>query len=234
MVRVATEGGPALAVVDPGNPITLWNGPGPARVGRRDLRLLGEAPPGRPAPLRAFLRDSQVIEAPLQTVGEGVNMITPAAILGADVMSLFSVEIGFQARELVLWRRQSANDAFLATAGYAVLRLPRRGGGRIEVVTKDDWIGRDNPLEVAPSRLLMRACAEPGTFDFDPERKEKCCPNELQAKGPGADLTLLLSTSTGPLVLGRGGKAARHRAGSLPGTRALDQHQPPCPHRSRS
>jgi hypothetical protein len=216
MVSVATDAeanGAGMALLDPGSPVTLWNRLGAPEVTHRDLRLLGPAQPQRPAPLRASFRDVTVVETPLGSIGAGGGTTTVAAIIGADLLGNFAVEFGFATREMTFWRRESASDGFLNAAGYAVLHLPRRGGGRLEVQTPRDWLGRHPPLDVAPSRLLLRACAAPPTFRREDPLPAQCCPADLFRLGVGTNLSLLLSTGVGPLVLGQ---AAWNRVLQLP------------------
>jgi hypothetical protein len=219
MVRVATEDGTGvgMAVVDPGSPVTIWNREGTPEVTNRDLRLLGPAQGDHVAPLRALFRDAKVVQAPLGALGDNASFIRPAAIIGADLLGNFAVEVGFASRELTFWRRQSASDGFLSAAGYAVLRLPRRGGGKLEVKTPRDWLGRRFPLEVAPSRLLLRACAVPPPFHPVDPLPAQCCASDLYRLGVGTNLSLLLSTGVGPLVLGQ---AAWERVLAVPELRA--------------
>jgi hypothetical protein len=215
LVSVATDTaeGTGLALLDPGSPVTVWNRLGVPEVTHRDLRLLGPAENGHPAPLRAAFADLTVVEAPLGSIGEGGGVTTLAAILGADLLGNFSVEMSFAARELTFWRRQTASDGFLNAAGYAVMHLPRRGGGRLEIQTPRDWLGRRPPLEVSPSRLLLRACAVPPPFRRDDPLPAQCCATDLFRLGVGANLSLLLSTGVGPVVLGQ---AAWERVLRLP------------------
>jgi hypothetical protein len=207
MVSVATDspevGGRALALLDPGSPITLWNHAGTPEVVHRDLRLLGPAGSDQAAPLRAAFHDVEVVQTPLGPIGDGGTAMTPAAVIGADLLGNFSVEVSFAARELTFWRRESASDAFLNIAGYAVLRLPRQGGGRLEVRTPRNWLGRRPPLDVPPSRLLLRACAVPPVFHREDSLPAQCCSADLFRLGIGTNLSLLLSTGVGPVVLGQ-------------------------------
>jgi hypothetical protein len=216
MVSVATdaqEGGVGLALLDPGSPVTFWNHLGTPEVTHRDLRLLGPAPPGQGPPLRASFHDVSVVEAPLGSIGAGGTTTAVAAIIGADLLGNFAVEVGFAAREMTFWRRESASDGFLNASGYAVLHLPRRGGGRLEIQTPRDWLGRHPPLDISPSRLLLRACAAPPTFRREDPLPAQCCAADLFRLGVGVNLSLLLSTGVGPVVLGQ---AAWNRVLQLP------------------
>ncbi|HEY0706252.1 MAG TPA: hypothetical protein VGG33_05610, partial [Polyangia bacterium] len=110
--------------------------------------------------------------------------------------------IGFAAPEVTFWRYVSAGDGFLAAGGYAVLRVPRRGGGRLEVDGPRDWLGRRAPVEVPASRLVLRACGAPALFRREDPLPARCCFGELRASATGVDLSLALSTGVGPIVLG--------------------------------
>ena len=209
LVRVETPAGVGLALVDPGTPVSFWNVAGIApNVVRRDVRLLGPARADGHSPLRARFHDAQMIEASLGVLSDGSidgTPLAPAAIVGADLLAQFSVEFGFAAPELTFWPRQAANDGFLGEAGYAVLRVPRRGGGRLDLLGPRDWIGRRAPVEVAPSRLLLRACAAPSAFRREDPLPLQCPAGDqyLPPNKTGSDLSLLLATGVGPIVLGR-------------------------------
>ncbi|HEY0711162.1 MAG TPA: hypothetical protein VGF45_00690, partial [Polyangia bacterium] len=100
-IAVDTESGPATAVFDTGSPVTFWNRAGARRASaiERDIRLLGVARPDGTAPVRAVFEDAIVLETALGVLGAGAAQ-PPAALLGADLLSDFSVEIGFAAPEV--------------------------------------------------------------------------------------------------------------------------------------
>jgi hypothetical protein len=198
--------GPTPGLVDTGSPVSFWAASeelGPARVVRRDLTLLGSPAPLSPAPVRARLHDVLTIEAPLGTVGTDAQPLAPLAVLGSDVLARFSVEFAFAIPQMTFWRRQPANDGYLGSVGYAVLQLPRRGGGELLAVDPKDSLGRRQPHRFGPSRLLLRTCAVPAIFDRAQPAPTRCCPGEERRFSTGTDLALLLATGVGPVVLGR-------------------------------
>jgi hypothetical protein len=206
MVRVQGDIAPDLAVFDTGTPITLWNAPDAAtraRVIRRDLLLLGPPVARNQAPTRAVLRNVLTIESPLGGVGPEEMPLRPLAIVGGDLLSLFSVEIAFADPSATLWSYQPAGDGFLAAAGYAVLRLPRRGGGQLDALDPADRLGQTSPHRYPASRLLVRACAAPRPFKREDALPSSCCSSDERRLSSGADLSLLVATGVGPLVLGK-------------------------------
>jgi hypothetical protein len=205
VVRIAGDERPVAAILDPGMPITFWNRPGnEARIERHDIRVLGPAVPDRVAPLRALFRDFLVVETPLGPTG-GEAPFVPAALLGADLFAGRTLEIGFGTPAVTFWEKQAARDEFLAAAGYAVLRTPRRGGGTLDLLGPRNWIGRRETVDMAPSRMVVRGCAVPPAFTReDPlPTMDQCCLGDLRSRGKGVDLDLLVSTGVGPVVLGR-------------------------------
>jgi hypothetical protein len=72
-----------------------------------------------------------------------------------------------------------------------------------------------SPHVVPPSRLLLRACAGAAAFQREDPLPARCCPADVRGLVSGVDLSLLLTTGTGPLVLGRAAWA--RLAPSLPG-----------------
>ena len=206
LVRVATDGEPGLAPFDTGTPVTLWRAPDPAAaawIKRRDLVLLGPAAAIQPAPVRAVLRGVLTVEAPLGALRSESPPLLPAAVIGGDLLSLFSVEIAFAAPAVTFWRHQPTADGFLAAAGYAVLKLPKRGGGQLDVLDPPDRLGQRSPHRFPASRLLVRACAAPAAFNREAPLPGRCCPNDERGLSSGADLSLLIATGIGPVVLAR-------------------------------
>jgi hypothetical protein len=206
LVRVAGEGGPELAVFDTGTPITIWRSRDPgaaAQVHRRDLVLLGPPSTSQPAPIRAVLRRVLTVYAPLGQVGTESDLLAPVGIVGGDLLGMFSVEIAFADPAVTFWRHQPTGDAFLASAGYAVLHLPRRGGGQLDALDPPDGLGQRAPHRFPSSRLLVRACAAPLPFTREGPLPQRCCPDDERRLSSGADLSLLLATGIGPVVLSR-------------------------------
>jgi hypothetical protein len=207
MVLASLDGAPAgRAILDTGTPVTIWNAPlgeGLPEVKRREVRLLGPAPSGAAPPTRAILRRTMTVAAPLGTVMGAEGPITPVALLGGDLLVNFSVEVGFAAPQLVIWSEQPATDAFLSAAGYAVVHAKRRGGGELESAAPREGIGPRGPYQYPSSMLLLRGCANPNLFDREQPLPARCCGNDQRALASGTDLSLLLGTGFGPLVLSR-------------------------------
>jgi hypothetical protein len=200
VVRVNIDGrGPQDALLDTGTPITIWNAPldgGLPQIKRRDIQLLGLT---QGDPIRATLRRTQTVAAPLSALP---GMITPVALLGGDLLGNFSVEIGFAGPELVLWAEQQASDGFLSSAGYAVLRLPRRGGGELESKNPEGF-GPAGPFQYPASLLVLRACGAPASFVKEAPLPARCCGDDQRTLASGADLALVLGTGFGPVILSR-------------------------------
>jgi hypothetical protein len=203
LARVSIDGeGPRQALLDTGTPITIWNAPltdRPPQVKRRDIHILGVTAGN---PTRAILRRTQTLAAPLSPLPGETATITPIALLGGDLLANFSVEIGFAAPQLVLWTEQQATDAFLSSAGYAVLHLQRRGGGELESKDPED-LGPDGPYQYPASMLVLRACAAPEGFDREQAPPPRCCGNDQRTLATGTDLSLVLGTGYGPVILSR-------------------------------
>ena len=203
LARVTIDGeGPRLAVIDTGTPISIWNAPLTDQlplVRRRDVNILGLTPE---APVRAILRRTMTVAAPLATL-PGEPPIPPVALLGGDLLGNFSIEIGFGIPELVIWPEQQATDAFLSSAGYAVLHVDRRGGGELESKAPREGIGPAGPYQYPASLLVLRACGAPALFDRTQPLTPHCCTGEERALATGTDLSLLLGTGFGPVILSR-------------------------------
>jgi hypothetical protein len=187
------------AVVDTGTPVTVLRTPDaePVRIQQHDLSVLAAG--SDPAPTRATFRGVTMIEGPLQDLGNGA----PLALLGGDLLTGFSVEIGFSLPEIVFWSRQPASDAFLSTAGYAVLRIKRRGASETVARAPPDSLGASGPYQFPPSLLELRACAAPAAFDRTTPPPSRCCAGDERTLSTGVDLALLLGTGYGPIILSR-------------------------------
>jgi hypothetical protein len=190
---------PQPALLDTGSPISIWNEPIAGTdpvVRRRNLAIFGA---GGSAPLRAVLRGMSMVGGPLAAIaGAGA----PAGLLGGDLLSAFSVEIGFAAPELVLWSQQPAPDGFLSAAGYAVLRIRRSGAGELAARAPSSGIGPAGPFQYPPALLVARACAAPAAFDRE-ALLPVCCVGDERQRATGTDLSLLVGTGFGPVILGR-------------------------------
>jgi hypothetical protein len=203
MVRLQDDdGAKGTALVDTGTPVTVFadGTDGVVGIRRHDLRLLGPDDTAGNAPIRALLDGVTMIHAPLSALSDGT---APMALLGGDLLTSFSVEFGFAVPELVLWPEQPAPDGFLSAAGYAVLRIRRRGAGETEAVAPSSGIGPSGPYQFPSSLLAMRACATPAVFDREAPLPQSCCVGDEQTLATGVDLALLLGTGYGPIILSR-------------------------------
>jgi hypothetical protein len=197
---LAREGAPAL--LDTASPVTLWHEANPARgpeVQRRTLSVLGASEGA--APVRAIFRGVNTIAVPLEPLSPGAA--APAGILAGDLLSQFSLEIGFGSPQMTLWERQPAGDAFLSAAGYAVLRVGLWGAGELNAAGPSDGIGPRGPYQYPASLVVLRACAAPEPFAAEAPLPACCQPGMERALATGADLSLLLGTGHGPIILGQ-------------------------------
>jgi hypothetical protein len=181
------DGDAAPALIDTAARISVLDG-SPGRIVGHRLRLLAGGS------TRAVLRDVTMVPGNLSPVGD-TTVLSPVAVLGGDLLQDFAVEIGFGRPELVLWAAQPAPDDFLSQAGFAVLRVARRGAGSAEVL--------GGSYAFPPSLLALRACAAPAAFDPGAAPPERCCAGEDRTLATGTDLSLVLGTGYGPTVLAR-------------------------------
>jgi hypothetical protein len=205
LAQVWIDGAEGQAVIDTGTPISIWNAPldgNLPEVKPREVRILGITAGGT-SPTRAILRQTQTVAAPLSDLMGPLGPIKPAALLGGALLSNFSVEIGFAAPQLVLWQEQRATDSFLSASGYAVLHVKRRGGGELESLAPRDGVGPRGPYQYPPSLLVLRACGGPAAFDREAPLAARCCGDDERTLASGADLSLLLGTGYGPVILSR-------------------------------
>jgi hypothetical protein len=205
LAHVRIDGKEGTALVDTGTPITLYGAALSAspNVQRREVRLIGSSARDG-APVRAILRETLAVDAPLSPIhAEGGATVAPLALLGGDLLGNFSVEVGFAAPELVLWREQRASDVFLSGAGYAVLHTKRLGGGQLDTLGPHEGIGPRGPYQYPPSLLVMRACGAPALFQRDSPLPGRCCVGDERTSASGTDLSLLLGTGFGPIILSR-------------------------------
>jgi hypothetical protein len=87
------------------------------------------------------------------------------------------------------------------------------GGGETTAHTSPDHLGLTAPVTVLPSRVVLRACAAPRVFSVT-EQQELCCTRGTEiGLATGVDLSLVLATGAGPLVLS---KAAWARVSGQP------------------
>jgi hypothetical protein len=202
-------------VVDTASPVTILAGPasGTLEIQQRGFDLL-DATVTDPQ-VRARFRDIGLFQLPLGPVGDAATV--PGGVVGGDLMHAFSIELRFAApcsgadpdagaagpgcSSVTFWRHQGASLEFLEDAGYAVLRFTPFGGGETTASSRPDFLGLQGPVTLPPTRVVLRACAAPQVFSRT-EPRELCCKRGDEiALARGADLSLLLATGVGPMVL---------------------------------
>jgi hypothetical protein len=202
-------------VIDTGSPFTILAAPPGASAetnpGSWDLHGAGFPLPG---PLRAKFRGWNVIGAPLYPAGDPT--FVPGGVLGADLLRGYSVEFRFGApcpgggpslcSSMTFWGHLGEDASLLEDAGYAVVNFTPFGGGEITADGNPDFLGLRGPLDVPATRVVLRACAVPDAFSPDkgsPRLSLATCTNPQAAlkQTSGVDLSLMIDTGVGPLVL---------------------------------
>jgi hypothetical protein len=207
-------------VIDTGSPFTILNAPSGASAqtnpGSWNLYAAGVLPPTSSAlpPLRATFRGWSVIGVPLYPAGDPT--FVTGGVLGADLLRGYSVELRFGARcpdggpglcsSMTWWGHLGEDASLLEDAGYAVLNFTPFGGGEITADGNPDFLGLRGPLDVPATRVVLRACAVPDAFSPDqgsPRLSLASCTNGQAAlkQTSGVDLSLMIDTGVGPLVL---------------------------------
>ena len=146
-------------------------------------------------PTRAQFQNIEGLPVPLPPQG-------PSLILGGTFLTNFSVSIDFVRPALTLWARQGATDGVLNQAGFAVLHFDLLGGAELSAQSRPDFLGLTGPVEVPPTRVILRACGGSKPLDVDAAEPELCCKrgDEL-VNASGVNLALSVNTGIGPLVL---------------------------------
>ncbi|HVY39465.1 MAG TPA: hypothetical protein VHM31_16095 [Polyangia bacterium] len=216
-------GGPPgiTMVVDTASPFTVMAGPSTGALQTRltgfDLYGVGVPPTSEQMspPLRGKFRNWDVLTFPLSAVGDGSGE-PPGGVLGADVLRGYSVDLRLAGpcpaslpgtcASMTLWHRLAPDQAFLEDAGYAVLAFTPYGGGEITAQGDPDFLGLRGPVTVPPTRVVLRACAVPAAFSpvpdpLAPPPPPCCTAADALAQATGVDLSLLVDTGIGPLVL---------------------------------
>ncbi len=197
------DGTPFDMSIDTGSSLTLFRRHAErnerAQMVTRDFDLLDAlpAPDGTTTAVRAKFRGIEVLPLDLDPAG-------PEAVLGGTFLKNFSVQIDFGAPSITFWSRQGATDGLLASSGFAVLHFDLFGGGELTALSRPDFLGLTGPVEVPPTRVVLRGCGAPDAFDRVAPLPQICCKRGdevLQASG--VDLALVLATGVGPLVLSR-------------------------------
>jgi hypothetical protein len=164
------------------------------------------------SPVRARLDRIEGLPIPLD--GQQV-------VLGGTFLTNFSVQLNFSAPSMTLWPRLGASDGYLTRSGFAVLHFDVLGGAELSAVSRPDFIGLTGPVELPPTRVVLRGCAFATPFDPGAISPQLCCQRgDDLANATGVNLALLVATGVGPLVLSR---SAWTRA------TALQDTQPPEP-----
>ena len=207
-------------VIDTGSPFTILAAPSAANPqtnpGSWDLYQAGVSAtlPSTPLPLRASFRGWDVIGVPLYPAGDPTYV--SGGVLGADLLRGYSVEFRFGAlcpaggsglcSSITFWSHLGEDASLLEDAGYAVVNFTAFGGGEITAEGNPDLLGLRGPLDVPATRVVLRACAVPDPFS--PETGSSrlslaSCKNgqAALAQASGVDLSLMIDTGVGPLVL---------------------------------
>jgi hypothetical protein len=224
-------GGTAFSmVVDTGSPVTIIGatspGSGTLTIAQRGFDLLDPtwpAPQNEPQPVRARFRDLGLFSLQLGPVGSAATL--PGGVLGGDLMRAFSMEFRFDKQcpgaavadagapdggaaapvlgcsSVTFWNHQGATLDFLEDAGYAVVRFTPFGGGETTANSEPGFLGLQAPVTIPPTRVVLRACAAPETFTPTVEPKTCCKRGDEITNATGVDLSLLLATGVGPVVL---------------------------------
>jgi hypothetical protein len=212
-------GAPFSMVVDTASPVTILAAPpatGALEISQSGFDLLdGTEPAPNPPRVRARFRDLGLFALPLGAVGSPATV--PGGVIGGDLLHAFSVELRFAAACLgvdagaaaggcsfvTFWPHQGASLAFLQDAGYAVLRFTLFGGGETTATSRPDFLGLQGPVTLSPSRIVLRTCAAPRVFSRTEPREACCARGDEIVRASGADLSLLLATGVGPMVLSK-------------------------------
>jgi hypothetical protein len=236
LALAAAPGGGASfrMVVDTASPITILSGAPPngsLTPTSHAFDLLDATAAVNPVPVRARFRNIGLFTLPLGAAGDAATL--PGGVLGGDLLRVFSVELRFAGpcpgampgaagpgcSSVTFWRHQGASLAFLEDAGYAVLRFALFGGGETTAVSGTDTFGVTSPINLPPTRVVLRACGAPDTF-VPTVPPDPCCTHGAEiSAAKGVDLSLLLATGTGPLVLSRA--AWTRLAANLPAPPAM-------------
>jgi hypothetical protein len=203
-------------------------GSGTLTIAQRGFDLLDptwQATANQPVSVRARFRDLGLFSLQLGPVGSATTL--PGGILGGDVMRSFSMELRFEApcdvagvaaadagtpdagaaaagpgcSSVTFWNHQGASLGFLEDAGYAVVRFSPFGGGETTANSEPDFLGLQGPVTLPPTRIVLRACAAPRVFVPTEPREQCCARGDEFTRATGADLSLLLATGVGPMVL---------------------------------
>ena len=195
-------GVPFSMSVDTASPLTVSggsaDGSSPETVSR-SFDILG---PNPSTAVRARFRNIDMLPVPLGTVGDAATPL--GGVLGGDLLRGFSVEFRFTQPAMTFWPNQRADDGFLEDVGYAVIHFTPAGGGEVTATGGPDVLGLRGPVNVSPSRIVLRACGAPDPFAPATSPRQACCQRGDEiSDSSGTPLALLLATGAGPLILSR-------------------------------
>ncbi len=202
-------GAPFRMSVDTASPLTVSSGSadGSPETVSRSFDILGATAAdmlGAAAtrPVRARFHDIDMLPVAIGTVGDAATQ--PVAVFGGDLLRGFSVEFRFSQPSMTFWPNQRADDGFLEDVGYAVIHFTPFGGGELDATGPADVLGLQGPVDVAPSRIVLRACGAPDLFAPETSPRQACCRRGDEiSDSSGTPLSLLLATGAGPMVLTR-------------------------------
>jgi hypothetical protein len=200
-------------VVDTGSPITALQGVASSDLatfsGGFDLWDPTSATPPPDAPLRASFRGLDMLALPLGPAGDG--SVATGGVLGANLLRGYSVGMRFGApcgdgsaavcSSLTFWDHLGADEGFLEDAGYAVYRFAPYGGGEVTAEGPPDFFGARAPLVLPATRIVLRTCAVPAAFAPSDPVEACCSADAANLLSTGVNLSLLLATGIGPVVL---------------------------------
>jgi hypothetical protein len=212
----ATPDSPFNMVVDTGSPFTLLAGAGSAnpQTTQASWNLFSWGFPPGGAPLRATFRGLDVFEVPLQPVGD--PSLVPGGVLGADILRGYSVEFRFGqlcpsgapgfCSSMTLWGHLDEDASLLEDAGYAVVNFTPFGGGEVTADGDPDFLGLRGPLTIPATRVVLRGCALADPFTpvtGSPRLSIATCQKAQDSvdQKSGVELSLMIDTGVGPLVL---------------------------------
>lgn len=212
LARAILPGGaPFQMVVDTGSPVTIFAGnPAGSPTPRGTSFDIINATSAGDHPVRARFRGIGAFNLPLGAEGDEATVV--GGLLGGDVLRSFSVDFRFGpacvsgtepagCAALTFWNHQGASNGFLSDAGYAVLRFGLMGGGETGARTRPDSFGLSAPVALPATRVVMRACAAPRVFAATEPRERCCARGDEITNATGVDLSMVLATGTGPMVL---------------------------------
>jgi hypothetical protein len=192
-------------VVATGSPLTFLAGDADLTTRKSGFDLLDPdtTRPNNPVVVRARFRNLDMLHLPLGQVGGGTGTIIPGGVVGGDLLRGYSVEFRFSPPSMTFWRHLGADLGFFQDAGYAVNRFTPFGGGETTAVGEEDFLGGRGPLVLPPTRVVLRSCAVPADFTPDLPRDMCCTAPDAARLATGVDLSLMVDTGLGPMMLSR-------------------------------